>query len=265
MSMDSWTICTCRDIIRVFHDYTGRGQLKEIRDGGNGAFASFTYDPNGNMTKRQAHWWSTNSTNMQYDELNRPTVVEQTGWGDGPFARSHQRYNAINRLSVTWRDEWGSKGEKFTYDPYGQLNTAVYNADQVWTGYPVNATRSVTYNNDALNRQSVSESLPFSYYGLTATYYDDIDLTGKTVRRIDSNVDFNWGYGPPDASMDPDWFSARWEGQVVPAYSETYTFSTYADDGVRLWVNGQLLIDDWRYHPPEEHSGTITLVAGPAL
>jgi hypothetical protein len=45
-------------------------------------------------------------------------------------------------------------------------------------------------------------------------------------------------------------------------YSETYTFYTTSDDGVRLWVNGQKLVDNWTNHGPTENSGTIALAAG---
>ncbi|HYH99766.1 PA14 domain-containing protein, partial [Hyalangium sp.] len=50
----------------------------------------------------------------------------------------------------------------------------------------------------------------------------------------------------------------------MPRYSETYTFYTRSNDGVRLWVNGQLLIDNWTVHALEEDRGTITLQAGRA-
>ena len=49
---------------------------------------------------------------------------------------------------------------------------------------------------------------------------------------------------------------------MQPLYSETYTFTTLSDDGARLWVNGQQLINNWTVHPPTENSGTITLTAG---
>jgi hypothetical protein len=57
-------------------------------------------------------------------------------------------------------------------------------------------------------------------------------------------------------------YSLRWTGKIVPAFSEIYTFYTVADDGVRLWVNNKLLIDDWTTHAPEEHQGEIKLQAG---
>ena len=59
--------------------------------------------------------------------------------------------------------------------------------------------------------------------------------------------------------------SARWTGSVVPMYSETYTFHTDTNDGVRLWVDGQLLIDNWvRQESSVDNAGTMTLVAGRA-
>lgn len=56
-------------------------------------------------------------------------------------------------------------------------------------------------------------------------------------------------------------FSVRWSGFVQPKYSETYTFSVVADDGVRLWVNGQIVIDKWE-DASGKNQGTIALKAG---
>ena len=59
-------------------------------------------------------------------------------------------------------------------------------------------------------------------------------------------------------------FSVRWSGTVTPQFSETYTFSTQTDDGVRLWINGKLLIDNWN-NGVFDSSGTIALQAGKAV
>jgi glucose/arabinose dehydrogenase len=98
--------------------------------------------------------------------------------------------------------------------------------------------------------------------GLTATYYNNIDFTGTTVARVDPNVDFSWGSGSPSASIGADTFSVRWTGQVEPQFTGTYTFYTVSDDGVRLWVNGQAIVNNWTDHAPTENSGTIALTAG---
>jgi hypothetical protein len=57
-------------------------------------------------------------------------------------------------------------------------------------------------------------------------------------------------------------YSVKWTGFVEPRYSEPYRFYTRTDDGVRLLINGQLLLDDWNPHPVKENSASITLEAG---
>ncbi len=98
--------------------------------------------------------------------------------------------------------------------------------------------------------------------GLKAEYFDNSDFTNLKVTRTDSKIDFNWGNGSPDALIGADTFSARWTGQVEAKYSETYNFYTSSDDGVRLWVNNQLVIDKFVNQSLTEHTGNIALVAG---
>ncbi len=98
--------------------------------------------------------------------------------------------------------------------------------------------------------------------GLTATYYDNQNFTGQSITRIDEQVNFDWDYNSPDPSMHNETYSARWEGSVVPRHSDTYNFYTYSDDGVRLWVDGRLIIDNWTDHPRTENIGYIHLNAG---
>ncbi len=74
-------------------------------------------------------------------------------------------------------------------------------------------------------------------------------------------MNFDWGGGSPDPSISSDTFTARWIGMVQPQYDQTYTFYTTSDDGARLWVNGQLIVDRWVDQSPTTASGTITLKA----
>ncbi len=98
--------------------------------------------------------------------------------------------------------------------------------------------------------------------GLVGEYYDNADLTNRLLVRNDPNIDFNWGLGSPAATLGVDTFSVRWTGQIQPQFSETYTFQTFTDDGVRLWINNQLIIDHWISPGLATHTGAITLVAG---
>jgi len=98
--------------------------------------------------------------------------------------------------------------------------------------------------------------------GLTARYYNNIDLTALALQRLDSAVDFNWGAGSPDAAVGADTFSARWTGQVYAPSNGQYAFSVASDDGVRLWVGGKLVLDNWVDQAFTEKTGSVTLVRG---
>lgn len=98
--------------------------------------------------------------------------------------------------------------------------------------------------------------------GLKGEYWDNSDFTGKKLERTAAPLNFNWGSGEPASGFGGDTFSARWTGQVEARYSEEYTFYTVSDDGVRLWVNGQKLVDNWGLHGATENSGKTRLEAG---
>jgi hypothetical protein len=99
--------------------------------------------------------------------------------------------------------------------------------------------------------------------GVQATYYDTVDLTGPTVTRVDPTIDFDWADGSPAPSIAANTFSARWTGQVQAQFTEAYTFTTLSDDGVRLWINNQLVVDNWTDHGAVENAAApIALVKG---
>jgi uncharacterized repeat protein (TIGR03806 family) len=85
-----------------------------------------------------------------------------------------------------------------------------------------------------------------------------------TLTRVDPVIDFTWNTFSPDPSIPPQHYSVRWIGDVHPQFSEDYTFFATADDGVRLWVNGALVIDGWKDQLATKYQGTIALVAGVA-
>jgi predicted phage baseplate assembly protein len=99
--------------------------------------------------------------------------------------------------------------------------------------------------------------------GLYGEYFDAIDFSQRKRPRTDPRIDFAWGGGSPGQGVASDTFSIRWSGWVQPSTSDNYTFFTTSDDGVRLWVDGQLLINNWTDHAPTENqSPPIALTAG---
>ncbi|MEM6967310.1 MAG: PA14 domain-containing protein, partial [Bacteroidota bacterium] len=98
--------------------------------------------------------------------------------------------------------------------------------------------------------------------GLTATYFDNINFTAPVVEKIDPTINFNWGTGAPTNGVGAQTFSVRWEGAIEVPRSGGYTFYTNSDDGVRLWVNDKLIIENWTNHPATEDIGSIVLEPG---
>ncbi len=81
--------------------------------------------------------------------------------------------------------------------------------------------------------------------GLKGEYYDNADFTNLKLTRTDAQVNFDWGTGSPNAALGADTFSVRWSGLLLVPETGSYTFSTLNSDGVRLYVNGVPVIDQF--------------------
>ncbi|WP_375443746.1 PA14 domain-containing protein [uncultured Fibrella sp.] len=134
---------------------------------------------------------------------------------------------------------------------------------------------SVSYSGPGINKQVIPASAYFRVSsgtpvstgtgtGLLGEYFNNKTLTTPGVlSRTDATIDFDWGNGSPGAGVNADNFSVRWTGQVEAPVTGNYVFTTIADDGVRLWVNGVQAINDWNDHAPNTtNSASIALVAG---
>lgn len=99
--------------------------------------------------------------------------------------------------------------------------------------------------------------------GLTGQYFNRTTVSGTVRLTRVENIDFAWGTAAPGPNVRSDNFSVRWTGHVEAPATGTYRFQTVSDDGVRLWVNGIQLINNWTAHgPTTDTSGMINLVAG---
>jgi len=83
--------------------------------------------------------------------------------------------------------------------------------------------------------------------GLFGEYFSDPNLTTLAFNRVDTAIDFNWGINAPEAVIPSDNYSVRWSGKIQPQYTENYNFYLNADDGVRLWIDGEVVIDAWNH------------------
>jgi peptidoglycan-binding protein ArfA len=99
----------------------------------------------------------------------------------------------------------------------------------------------------------------FSQNGLKAEYYDGKNFNEKKITRTEAAIDFDWNDRPPAKGIDLNEFSARWTGQLTPPVSGDYIFFIRVDDGARLWISDNKVIDVWDLHDSETFKGEIYL------
>jgi outer membrane protein OmpA-like peptidoglycan-associated protein len=95
--------------------------------------------------------------------------------------------------------------------------------------------------------------------GFKAEYFNGANFEQKVLTRVDKQINFFLHWRSPAPGLDPSYFSVRWTGQFYAPKTGTYQFMFVADDGVRLWVNDKLLIDQWHLNRPTSFSGQIAL------
>ncbi len=99
--------------------------------------------------------------------------------------------------------------------------------------------------------------------GLVGEYYAGPAFNRKMLVRTDPQVDFSWdGYTLPAPGVTPNSFSVRWTGKVYAPVTGPYKFTAVVDDGIRIWVDGKLAMDEWRYRRQKLAGQSVMLQAG---
>lgn len=99
--------------------------------------------------------------------------------------------------------------------------------------------------------------------GLIASYYANETLSGPPVlTRIEPVIDHNWGSGSPATVVPAESFSARWDGEIQTRFTEAYTLTFRTDDGVRVWLDGQLVVNYWNLRSAADSNYSFNAEAG---
>ena len=96
-----------------------------------------------------------------------------------------------------------------------------------------------------------------------ASYWNNTSLSGTPAfTQAEANIDHDWGYGSPAPGViNADYFSARWT-RYIDVTPGTYEFTVTSDDGIRVWEDGNLILDKWYVHPAEAYAAQAYLAAG---
>jgi beta-glucosidase len=99
--------------------------------------------------------------------------------------------------------------------------------------------------------------------GLRTEYFDNSECVGAPVSTlVEPNVFFELIGGAPDPRLNKDLFSIRWTGTFTPPVTQDYELALCSDDGSRLWLDGQLVIDHWGAHSLATKTRSLPLVGG---
>ena len=97
----------------------------------------------------------------------------------------------------------------------------------------------------------------------TGSYFNNMTLSGSPVLvRQDTALNFNWGGGSPGPGVPGTYWSAKWDSTQNAPIAGNYAIAVTADDGVRVWVDGNLVIDQWHDQSPTYYAATGYLNAG---
>jgi len=98
--------------------------------------------------------------------------------------------------------------------------------------------------------------------GLKGEYFNNINFEGEPVLvRTDPKIDFNWTlYSPDQEKVNYDYYSARWTGKLIPSETGNFEIGLRSDDGYRLFVNNELVVDNWKKQTFQEITTSYSFV-----
>jgi plastocyanin len=176
------------------------------------------------------------------------------------FHRASQwilRY-ATNAALALDSGEVTAAGMLTTYHPTGLLEGASYDwqvrykdGRGAWSLYsaPTRFTTLVSFNQPGV--------------GLLASYNNIADFTSPLAVVTNATINFNWGSARPHRRITADAFAVRWEGSLLPRFTEQYQVQFQYHGRARVWVNNQLLIDEWNACSfSQTRRGAVSLVGG---
>ncbi len=96
-----------------------------------------------------------------------------------------------------------------------------------------------------------------------AAYWNNMTLSGTPVlQRSEANINYEWWNGSPaPGTVNADYFSVRWT-RYIDVTPGTYIFTVTSDDGIRLWIDNSLIIDQWTEHPPQTFTAETYMGSG---
>ena len=144
------------------------------------------------------------------------------------------------------------RGSKGSIAAYRRLVLATVLRPDTWKEYQA----GIIFGNEVRRRSGGLAQ------GLAGRYFSDPSLKKQVATRVDRDIRFEWRWGRPQRNVPHDNFSIRWDGYVDIPTDGIHTFYTLANDGVRVWVDGIRIIDNWKRNEGALDSESLGLKRG---
>lgn len=211
--------------------------------------------------------------------FGRDDMAIQFDWGDG--CPEDLPPNSCNRFSVTWEAEpvfevgshrlhlYADEGYRLDVEDGPQADDGWYegqSAEDDYYDFDVTRIETREISFDFHDQGGPAEArlwiVNLAHPLWTAEYYSNRNLTGTPdLTREESAVFHDWGLGKPAHGLPTNNFSARWSGKRY-FHAGFYRFGVFADDGVRMFVNGELLVNAWQMGRGTHYSPVTFLSTG---
>ena len=187
-------------------------------------------------------------------------------WTAGLGAVTHEVYFGTDRAAVVEGTGETFKGiqEDISFDPgtLGENTTYYWRVDEIEADGITRHAGEVWRFGTAGPSGGIKGQY-YHYSGTTPPNPPEAAFEELVMTRVDPQIDFEWSEAP-EAGMNADRFAVKWTGELEVAFSEPYQFITTTDDGLKLWIDGRLVIDNWTLHGTTvDTSAPIELKAGP--
>ncbi|WP_225414427.1 PA14 domain-containing protein [Stigmatella hybrida] len=201
-------------------------------------------------------WGAGDLAFVGYDLGSLKQVQEVRSYGDQAYGFAVQLFDA-NWSQTGWYD-CNIDGSKIQWQACNIPDT---HARYVYVRYRTHTSGSWVQELDIYG-DAAGSGLAIPSGAFRGTYFSDKNLTVQAFQRQDAAINFNWGTGSPGTGAGADNFSVRWEGDWNFSKAGTYRFSTTSDDGSRIYVDGNLVVNHWSDHGATALTGDVQLTAG---
>jgi hypothetical protein len=230
-----------------------------------------------NLLPGTTYYWridevSLDGTRFPGDTWSFTTAV-QTAYGPQPW---NGIYDVALEADLTWTPGADAVSHDVYFGPdkaaVAAGDTSVFKGKQEdWTCDPGTLTARTTYywRIDEQDSQDVVHPGPVWSFttvgpetGVKAQYFNGMELAGSPVlTRVEPSIEHNWGGGEVAAGLSNN-VSARWTADLLAVSTETCQLITTTDDGVRLWLDGRRVINNWTDHGSTDDAVSVSLDAG---